>query len=431
MKSRLQAYRIYLPSWKLPVWQWGVILALCVGTMFFFNTIFFLQTYLLSDATNPVKDSPIQVFWQMFLPGEFTRRLTWLYMMPIALHYIRLFPIQSSFGSSAFFLQIARHLALSLVFALTCGVLTVLSAQVVVPLVWQNLEHGVPSIARLFTLHLTLISGFTASVVLYWGMLVVVQAVAYFRAFRYESLRAADLETKLAKAHLAALQSQLQPHFLFNALNSVSSLLYEDVRRADSMITRLADFLRSTLSVNLFQEITLEEEYRFAQQYICIEEMRFEERLRVVWDIQQEAKKARVPTFILQPLIENALKHGIAPFAGGGEVRIIACVEGKRLRVEVHNMTFVENKLEALPTSIDAGMLSPLQFEKNYYFAAEQPETPVMKRLLQQASSGIGLANTRERLERLYESAASLEIISESTSEFSVRITIPYTPLHD
>lgn len=160
-------------------------------------------------------------------------------------------------------------------------------------------------------------------------------ALDYYDQYREEKHHSALLEAQLARAELQALKMQLQPHFLFNALNSISSLALENARAAVHMIARLGDFLRLTIENNGTQEVSLERELEFLRCYLDIEQVRFGDRLRVEIDIAPETLKAQVPNLILQPIIENSIKHGIAARASSGRIRISANRVCEQLLIEV------------------------------------------------------------------------------------------------
>ena len=164
----------------------------------------------------------------------------------------------------------------------------------------------------------------------YWVILAAYLAWTYAR-------NTSRLETQLAHAQLDALKMQLNPHFLFNTLNSISSLMYTDVDAADAMLARLSEFLRLTLDRQPEQEIALEEEIDFVRHYLEIERIRFEERLRVTIDVERGTERALVPSLALQPLVENAIHHGIAHRADGGSIEIRSRRDGHTLRLSVRN----------------------------------------------------------------------------------------------
>ena len=186
------------------------------------------------------------------------------------------------------------------------------------------------------------------------------------RKLRHREAEASRLEARLAEARLQALSQQLHPHFLFNTLNMISVLVHRDPAAADIMLTRLADLLRETLRRPAAQEVPLREELDWLENYLDIMRVRFGPRLSIETAVPADLAECRVPSFILQPLVENALEHGIARRSGPASIRIVARAEGSRLRIEI----------------VDDGPGPPAA-----------GETPI---------DGIGLANTRRRLEQLY-----------------------------
>lgn len=204
------------------------------------------------------------------------------------------------------------------------------------------------------------------------------------------ALETSQLETKLAEARLDALKMQLQPHFLFNTLNSISVLIREgDAPSANRMLVRLSELLRVGLKSGGAQEVSLKDELEFLRGYLEIEQTRFEDRLTVDFDIQTETLEAQVPNLILQPIVENAIRHGIAPRAERGLIRI----QSKR-----------DNGFVELLVSDNGAGISDLT----------------------QIPGGIGLKNTRERLEKLYGRQQEFEILGGEKSGLKVRIKIPF-----
>jgi Putative regulator of cell autolysis len=221
-------------------------------------------------------------------------------------------------------------------------------------------------------------------------IVLIAHAISYYSKYQDRENRATQLEGQLAKAHLQALKSQLQPHFLFNTMHSVSALMLTDVQAADRMITRLADLLRMNLESGGTQITTLSREMEFVHCYLEIEQVRFEERLTLIFDIAPETLDAQVPLLLLQPLVDNAVKHGIAHMAEGGEIHISSRVQNEHLKLEV----------------IDNGP----------GFITSNPER----------GFGLGLRVTRERLQTLYGNNQSLELGSPPAGGVSVVVTIPF-----
>jgi signal transduction histidine kinase len=188
----------------------------------------------------------------------------------------------------------------------------------------------------------------------YWTIVGLSHAVLYYRESRDRALRAAALETQLAEAQLKTLQAQLHPHFLFNTLHAISALMHRDVHAADRMLMRLSDLLRITLENLAEPEVPLHTELDFLSKYLQIEQTRFADRLIVRFDVQPETLDAMVPSLILQPLVENAIKHGVARKAGPGHIFISARRDGGKLWMEVRDdgVGLSEDALTALQKGI-------------------------------------------------------------------------------
>jgi two-component system LytT family sensor kinase len=215
-------------------------------------------------------------------------------------------------------------------------------------------------------------------------------AVHFYRRFRDRERRALALESSLARARLSALQAQLQPHFLFNTLNAIAALLRRDARAAEATLTSLSELLRLALSQSNRQEISLREEMQFLDRYLEIQQTRFGERLRVETEIQPETLECLVPTLILQPLAENAIRHGIEPSATAGTVKVSAHRHDGRLEIRVEDD--------------GVGLASESFSDKG---------------------NGIGLSNLRARLQELYGSDHSMEVASRREGGVAVKIAIP------
>jgi two-component system LytT family sensor kinase len=227
------------------------------------------------------------------------------------------------------------------------------------------------------------------NLLVYWVIIAVSQAAEYYRKFRERELSALELEKRLAQAKLQALQMQLNPHFLFNSLHSVSALMHRDVELADRMLTQLGDLLRAALANSDTQEVPLRQELDFLRRYLEIEQTRFGDRLAVSLEIAPETLDARVPNLILQPLVENAIRHGIEPHAKPGRIELRAARQNGLLSIHV----------------CDTG-------------AGLRGGMPV--------NEGVGLSNTRERLRELYGAAHQFELQDGPDGGLQVRLTIPF-----
>lgn len=172
---------------------------------------------------------------------------------------------------------------------------------------------------------------------IYWMLLCMAYAVQYRERYRQGQVQAAQLETQLVQAQLQALKMQLQPHFLFNSLNAVSALMGTDVKAARRMLAQLSQFLRLVLDGSDTQEVTLAQELHLTRLYLEIEQTRFPDRLAVAYHIAPGTEGAILPALLLQPVVENAVRHGLAPQAGAGELAISAAQEADRLIVQVQD----------------------------------------------------------------------------------------------
>ena len=255
---------------------------------------------------------------------------------------------------------------------------------------WQFLAPSVTGPTRL-TFWQVMMLGAALKALIYSLLLGVGYALVYARQLHERELREAQLETELLSAHLNVLKMQLQPHFLFNTLNSISSLMYADVGAADRMVARLADFLRQTLRTIDTQEVTLQEEMNFLTLYLDIERTRLRDRLEVCLDVDEGARVALVPHLILQPLVENAIRHAIAPRVEGGSVTVLAKRQGDRLQLVVRD------------------------------------DGPGLR--TDPSTTGLGLQNTRQRLQHLYPGTHRFSIRDGTDGGAEVEVEIPYKPL--
>jgi signal transduction histidine kinase len=235
-------------------------------------------------------------------------------------------------------------------------------------------------------------------VLVYWSLVGVCQAITYFRRSQERERRAAELEARLTSAKLQALRMQINPHFLFNTLNSIATLVYVNPRAADEMLGDLSELLRRSLDSMEEQEVPLGQELEFIGAYLGIEQKRFGERLRLEQSVPDELMKALVPALILQPLVENAIRHGIEPRRGPGLISIEAKQEDKRLHL------IVRDDGRGLPGADLKGSVR----------------------------RGIGLANTKARLQGLYGQDQSFSCGRAEPQGCRVDIHLPFhlEPVH-
>lgn len=191
---------------------------------------------------------------------------------------------------------------------------------------WSALAHPLPLLSAF---------GLLWSWVVYWVIFGVIQTFRYYEHYRASELRLEQMERNVSQARLNALRMQLAPHFLFNALNTISSQVERHPRLARTMIEHLGDLLRLSLDARDKQEIPLAEELAFLDHYVAIQKIRFAENLRIEIQVAPEVKFALVPCLILQPLVENAIRHGISRRASGGTVTVTAGRDANQVEIRV------------------------------------------------------------------------------------------------
>jgi signal transduction histidine kinase len=225
------------------------------------------------------------------------------------------------------------------------------------------------------------------SCVVYLQINGIIYGIRYYNKFREGELRASKLEARLAQTRLKVLQMQLHPHFLFNTHNAIAELIHKDPSAAEKMVENLSDLLRMSLNKLNVEEVSFQQELEFLNKYLEIEQTRFQDRLRIKKDIAPDTLDATVPNMILQPLIENAVKHGIAPLIEGGTIEIRSIKENGNLRVQI----------------CDDGI-------------------GVSREIIE----GIGISNTRARLKQLYDNAHEFLIESNKEKGMSVNLVVPF-----
>lgn len=350
--------------------RWGLYLSFWTF-LGLFNTG---QTYYLRSSFG----KPI-VFWRALAFGLVDWYL-WAALTPIVVYLARRFPMERRVW--------VNHLPIHLVFSLFGALLSTL---VVLPVMYclelqppqfmsivENIPRHFVGQAHLYAL-------------VYWAILGVCHAIDYYRKFRERELAASELETRLAQAQLQVLKMQLDPHFLFNALNAISALISQNPEAAERVLARLAEMLRLSLDQVEVQEVTLRDELRFMEPYLEIQGIRFGDRLSVSLDIASETLNVIVPSLLLQPLVENAIRHGVEPSSGPGRVHVCAKREGDMLEIQVR-----DNGPGWPP--------GPL--------ARERP--------------GVGLANTEARLQRLYGSNFRLKTSNALEGGAVISLEIPW-----
>lgn len=356
-------------SWAIGFGIWTIV-GISFGT----------RSYLYSQVTGPPAN-----FWEM-VPNYMTDFYVWGIFSPLIFRLSRRYPIERG--------NIVRgltfHIVVGLIFVIAITAITI-------PIVWSlgfanSTTH--PTFGAFF--NKLIINPFYVhqGLLAYWGTVVVAHAYEYSRQVRVGRTRASELSAQLAQAQLAALKMQIHPHFLFNTLNSVAALLHKDVEAADRMIARLSDFLRITLQSSATSVVTLGEELEFLQAYLDIERIRFQDRLIVELTIAPDVLEARVPNLILQPLVENAVRHGISKQIAKGHLWIDARRQDRRLLIRIGDNG---------PGTGNCNGNSRRSF-----------------------SGGLGLANTRARLEQFYGDFEFDIVDSKDRGGTTVTLNVPY-----
>lgn len=305
---------------------------------------------------------------------------TWLVLAPAIIATARRFP----FGEGTPLRWLWHHLALGAAFSVASATLAAVTRWLI----------GTATFASGDTTGAPLMPTLAGGLLLYALVAVSYQAVTYHHAARAREEVAARLRADLAEARLANLEGKLHPHFLFNALNSIAALMRVDPRQAETMLEQLSELLRATLRMNPMHEVALEEALHLTEQYLAIERVRFQDRLRATVEASGAARRGRVPQLILQPLVENAVRHGISPLESGGSVKIGAVVENETLLITVED------------DGVGVGNASA-----------------------ERTGSGLGLSSVRSLLSHLYGSEQRFDVRPRAPSGTTVTIAMPYRPL--
>jgi signal transduction histidine kinase len=348
-----------------------VIFAVATALGFFsgFQAYYFVATFTERPASFPLLLALNLSYWY-----------SWACLTPAVLWLARRFPLDLALWKRS----VPVHIGGVVVATLLHVALTVSSQRVIHAFAGEVAGSWEAQAQRMFFLN------FDWEMMTYWAIVGLSHSLRYHYEAQDRALRASQLETRLIEAQLQSLQRQLQPHFLFNTLNTISALMHRDVDAADNMIARLSDLLRLSLQTVGIQEVSLKQELDFLGKYLEIEQTRFRDRLTVVFDIEPDTLDALVPNLILQPLVENAIKHGIGPRPAPGRIQIHARRAGRFLELEVR----------------DNGV-------------------GLSEARLSDFNRGVGLANTRSRLQHLYGSNHRFEFRQPADGGLLVGLAIP------
>lgn len=356
--------------WQNRWTRWGMILS--AWTLF---GLFLASQLLIAHYRH---DLP--VIWYKVVSLELGYAYIWAALTPLILWMAERFRIERG--------QWARNLAAHVFASLLTGIATRILHDLMYWFFLADTNKSFSITGLLLNIYMIIDYG----MMIYWLILLISYAFNYYHRYREGESKSSRLEAQLAIAQLQALKMQLHPHFLFNTLHSISALLYKNVNTADTMIARLGDFLRITLENSGSQEVSLQQELDFLKCYLEIESMRFQDRLTVCLDIDPKALDVQVPNLILQPLVENAIRHGIAPRSSPGRIEIQARQQDGFLQVQV----------------TDNGPGLPANGNSRSVF-----------------KKGLGLANTQARLQQIYGAAHRLDFDNAPTGGLIVTLEIP------
>ena len=342
--------------------------------------LFFASQFALQ---NQLSENPIS-FWRI-LSWQLASGYAWFVVSPLIFWLSKKY----AFDDGKWKASVPIHVVASIVVAL--GILCI--DAYVLPKLGYLARFNLTSFWE--TYKILFFVNFHFSIAIYWGALAIHQAILNYRKYRERELQTSQLEARLAQSRLQVLKMQLHPHFLFNTLNAISELVHRDPDIADRMLTDLSDLLRMSFENLEVQEIPLKQELEFLRKYLEIEQTRFHDRLEVKMDIAPDTLDASVPNMILQPLVENAIKHGISPKAEGGHINIGASRNNGHLHLSV--------------SDDGVGMLQELD----------------------RSVEGVGLSNTRRRLKHLYGEGHKFLLRPEGEHGVSVVLDIPYKQYKD
>jgi two-component system, LytTR family, sensor kinase len=351
-------------------------LALIWGIWTFIGIVFTFQGYFSSFRS----ERPIPLTQSLYV------QMVWSYLWALATPLVLWFAARLPIERNNWIRSSLLHLPISVV--LSC-VLTAIGRV----MIWLNFGYREGKPLAFESVTNFVVANFSEGIGIYLLIALTSYALRYYRQYREGQLKTLQLESQLSLAQLQALKMQLHPHFLFNTLHSISALLNKDADAARKMITRLGDFLRLTLENSGSQEVSLEQEMAFLVCYLEIERIRFQNRLVTRMDVAPETLDAKLPNLILQPIVENAIRHGIAPRSTPGLIEIEAKHQNGRLRIQVRD---------------NGPGLSTHRTSENLF------------------RKGLGLANTKTRLERLYGAAHLLDLNNNPDGGLIVTLELPF-----
>ncbi len=358
-----------------PMRRW-IGVALIIGIWIFIGIVFTLQGYFSSYRS----ERPMPFVDSFYL--QMTWAIVWALATPLVLLAAARLPIERGNWIRSSLLHVPVSLILS--------VLVTALGRVII---WLNFGYRMGKPLTFESVTNFVVANFSEGIGIYMLIAITFYAFSYYRRYREGQLRTLQLEAQLSQSQLHALKMQLHPHFLFNTLHSISALLNKNPQSARKMITRLGDFLRLTLENSGAQEVSLQTEMEFLSCYLEIERIRFQDRLVTRINLDEQTLDAKVPNLILQPIVENAIRHGIAPRSTPGLIEIDAKQVGSSLRIQVRD---------------NGPGISEHRTSENLF------------------KKGLGLTNTETRLERLYGTAHRFDLSNSPEGGLVVTLEIPF-----
>jgi signal transduction histidine kinase len=355
---------------------WGVALLMA--------TLFLLQAYMHHYVYADLKGMP-PFNWWVEAPVPYLNFLFWALLCPVVFSILRRWPLNER--------PMWKQVGIHCLFGLLLGSLhEITTSSIYYFILSRTGDFKWEPAYRDYALH-ALAPAILQRFMEYWTLLVIFIAADNAREMREKQTQLLKLKNELHISQLNALKKQLQPHFLFNTLNTVSALMDEDVNGARKVLSRLGQLLRVTLDKERRDKVPLTQEIDHIANYLGIESERFRDRLRVTYDVPADCGQALVPSMVLQPLVENAIKHGPDSTSDGVAISVTAARDGDQLTIAV-----TDNGKGC--DDVDAAL----------------------------GTGGIGLRNVHDRLTLLYNGSSSFNIASIHGEGFQVKLSIPYEP---
>ena len=321
--------------------------------------------------------------WRKFFLPHFINNSLWGFLVPLVYYFLEKYPLKKGAAAREWMRAVLASLGVAVFHEITSNIVWFLPMHLtgITPFTNEELHYVIGAFP----------SALISRLVEFWIIYSIFAAIDYNRKFRDKALELAQMESQLSAAQLDALRLQLQPHFLFNTLNTISSLMEVSIKDARKIVSKLGQLLRTVLEKNKRNSVSLSEELEFIRSYLDIEQVRFHDRLSINYQIDPATLEVAVPSFLLQPLVENAIRHGFANQTGPARIEV------STQRVD--------------PQNIEISI-------KDNGKGSDRPVAEILQ-------SGIGIQNVKERLELLFGQHYQLEILTQPAAGFEIKIRIP------